>query len=512
MTRILCLSIPLFPLAARLRSEPELSDEAVAVCEGNDGAARVVAATRRARVAGVRPGMGLSQARALLPRLIARGRDAVAEAAAREALMEAAGSVSPRVEDTGGDTAFAEVSGMERLFPGPDGEQELAAAAVRTARQLQLPVRAGLAASKLAARVAAGFPPTVVPAGSEAAFLAPLPLERLEADARILETLHRWGIRRVGELARLPAGEVTARLGPAGLALHRAARGIDPGPLVPSPPPAVLGEGMELEWPVVALAPFLAALEGALERLRGRLERQGQACAVLEVELVLEPEGTVRRTVHLPAPTVEVATLSELVRLELEAHPPGGPVTAFTCLAHPGARRRAQLTLFGPAEVHPDRLATAVARLAARLGPGAVGSPRPLDDHRPEAVTTVPFDPPPPPTVRRSPCRGRGLLAVRVLRPPVPLEVITRHSSAPCAPAIPVEAFRPVSLQSESGAAPRIQGLVRVAAGPWRLEEGWWRDDPSDREYWDVELAGGDLYRIYRDAGSGDWFADGLYD
>ena len=41
-----------------------------------------------------------------------------------------------------------------------------------------LPARVGIASSKLAARVAAGLPdpPVIVPAGEEAAFLAPLPL------------------------------------------------------------------------------------------------------------------------------------------------------------------------------------------------------------------------------------------------------------------------------------------------------------------------------------------------
>src|SRR5262249_9695543 len=40
-----------------------------------------------------------------------------------------------------------------------------------------------------------------------------------------------------------------------------------------------------------------------------------------------------------------------------------------------------------------------------------------------------------------------------------------------------------------------IAGPVRVAAGPWRLEEEWWSDSPVDRAYWDVELESGGLYR-----------------
>ena len=35
---------------------------------------------------------------------------------------------------------------------------------------------------------------------------------------------------------------------------------------------------------------------------------------------------------------------------------------------------------------------------------------------------------------------------------------------------------------------------------------------PAVRAYWDVELASGGLYRLFRDAASGDWFADGVYD
>jgi len=33
-----------------------------------------------------------------------------------------------------------------------------------------------------------------------------------------------------------------------------------------------------------------------------------------------------------------------------------------------------------------------------------------------------------------------------------------------------------------------------------------------ERDYWDLELSGGELYRVYRDRTTGDWFADGMYD
>jgi protein ImuB len=531
MTRIACLHIPLFPLAARLRAEPELGGEAVAVCEGNGSAARVAAASKPARQAGVRTGMTLAQARSILPSLIARGGDPGCEASAHEALLETAWTLSPVVEDTARDLVYADASGMEELYPGASGERDMGQAVIVAAESLDLPLRVGIAANKLASRVAARLPssPTVVPPGEEERFLSPLPLRHLKLDRRLAATLSRWGLATVGDLARLPADRVASRLGEPGSRAHEASRGVDPRPLVPRQPPPTLHEGMELEWAVVTVEPLLYAVGQSLDRVRRRLERQNLACALLQLELGLEPEGSDHRTIRLPAPTRDMNALVALIRLELESRPPRAPIAAFACVIHPDRPRSGQLTLFGAPEIHPDKLAATLARLQARLGPDRVGSPRVVDGHLPERFTTAPFDPPPPPKLRRPHGRGRGLLVVRVLRPPVPLEVITeevaggRGQGAP-PPTHPesekniqhstfnIQRFRIVSVASVTGATPRIQGLVRIAAGPWSLEDGWWTAEPVRRDYWDVELSGGGLYRIYRNRTSGEWFADGMYD
>jgi protein ImuB len=316
----------------------------------------------------------------------------------------------------------------------------------------------------------------------------------------LAETLERWGIRSIGELAKLPEGEVASRLGELGRELHATARGIDPRPLEPRLPSLCLTEGMELEWPLVSLEPFLFVGNAALERLVRRLEAQALACRRLEIGLKLDPEGYDARAITLPAPTRDVKTLLTLTRLELEARPPGAPVVGFTFAAQPDRLRQAQLSLFGPAALSPDRLATTIARLVALLGADHVGSPRAVDGHRPERFAVADYSPPPPPPDRRPQRTGRGLLAIRVLRPPVELEVITGERA--CL----------LSLKSTNGAEPEIAGSVRVAAGPWSLEDGWWSAAPASRDYWDVELAQGGLYRIYRDRASDKWYADGIYD
>ena len=379
-----------------------------------------------------------------------------------------------------------------------------------------LPVWVGVASSKLAARVAASQAgsPCVVAAGEEAAFLAPLPLSRLAPEARVAATLERWGIRTVGDLARLPRAEVASRLGDAGEALQAVARGRDPRPLVPWAPPPTFGEGMALEWPIVNLEPFLFVGRAALERLVERLAGRGLACTRLDLALRLEPDGVYERRLDLPAPTRDVKTLLTLLRLDLEANPPGAPVAGFTLRAHPDRPREAQLSLFGPAALSPDRLATTLARLFALLGPNRVGAPQTVDGHRPERWALASYEPPPPPDAPpppapappRRPHGGHGLLAVRVLRPPVALEVLVEETAA-----APPRSLAAVAREEEAR-RPKIEGRVRVASGPWGLEEEWWSEQPVARDYWDVELAAGGLYRIYRDRASGDWYADGIYD
>src|SRR5207244_10324224 len=116
-------------------------------------------------------------------------------------------------------------------------EAGLATALVARAARVGLSARAGVGASLTVARLAATFGDgvEVVPAGAERGFLAPLSLACLAPHPEIAATLERWGVRRLGDLARLPAAEVATRLGPAGAALIRAARGEDERPLAPCP-------------------------------------------------------------------------------------------------------------------------------------------------------------------------------------------------------------------------------------------------------------------------------------
>jgi hypothetical protein len=55
-------------------------------------------------------------------------------------------------------------------------------------------------------------------------------------------------------------------------------------------------------------------------------------------------------------------------------------------------------------------------------------------------------------------------------------------------------------------------GRVVTAAGPWRVEGAWWDQGAFNRDYYDVQLSDGVIYRLFCATACQAWFADGVYD
>jgi protein ImuB len=490
--RLACLHVCDLPLAAWLRADPELRGAAVVVADGSTPRARIVAVSAAARRRGVGEGMTTAQALAIASDLTVRARSAEGERAAHAALGDVAYSFSPRVEDGAPGTVWFDVGGLGALFAS---EHELAQAALRRAAALGLDAAVGIAGSKVSAELAArGGGCAVVPASEEWRVLAPLSLELLAPPPALRQTLLRWGIRTLGDLAALPASAVATRLGPEAAALARRARGEDAHPLAPRPLPLRFEEVAELDWGVDALEPFLFVVRGLLDRLIARLEVRGLVCGDLRLSLGLADRGRDERTVTVATPSNAVKALLTLVRVHLEAQPPRAAVETVRLAAVPERLRAAQLDLFRPAGPQPAQLAATLARLGALCGDAVVGAPQVADAHRPEAYGVAPFTAPAgaPAT---TPAPAALPLAVRAVRPPRPLEVFCQRD------------------QPEFVRGDVCQGRVVSLAGPWRRTGDWWRPgDVLHRDYYDAHLTDGGVYRLYFERPSNQWFLDGVYD
>lgn len=491
--RIACLYTESLPVAALVRAEPELAGRPLAVYRGRGGQARVVAAGSRAARAGVVPGMTVAQARSLAGDCLLRAHSPAAVRSALAELVEVARSFSPRVATSPEGPVYLGLQGLDRLYPS---EQQLARRLRDAAGRAGLRVRVGIAGGLLAARLAACTATAVgvIAAGRERRSLAALPLSLLAGSSGVLDLCRTLGLERLGQLAALEPAEVMLRLGPPGLRLWHQARGEDLQPPSWQRLPERMIEQVDCEYPLALLEPLLLVLNRLCQRLARRLRARGLVAAELVLSLALEPEG---RAEHLLRPAAACAcprTWLDLSRALLQRAPPRLPVTGVGLEAETLAQTPGQLELFGTGAAAPAGFPGLVARLAARLGEGRVGSVRPLDSHLPGCFELVPF----PSPLRRG--RGRARPgggrwpALRALRPPCAVQVACAADGRP-----------------ERITGGPWRGVIRRRGGPWRVVERWWSETDDERDYYEVELAGGPLLRLYHRRLADRWLADGIF-
>jgi protein ImuB len=488
------------PLQAILRSDPDLAAQPLIVSDGKERTPAVISANLHAQKLGARAGLTVAQARAVAPEVIVRARSLALERAAQEALEDLAAAFSPRLEPRSPGEIVLDIGDLRRLF---DTEEQIATALWNGARKVGLDAQVGIAGNRETARIAAtlGEGVQIVPPGREAAYLARLPVALLQPSEEVALNLQRWGVRTIGELANLPSRGLGLRLGSDGVRLARVARGQSDDPLVPRPDPIVFEEGIDLEWPLDNVEALLFVARRLVDNLLERLT--WRALAVSELELVLKIDrafvdvgaaagaGLDIRKIVAGAPTREAATLLTLTRVALESAPPGAPICGLTVRARPGHTRASQLGLFEPTGPSPDKLATLLARLHALAGEGRVGAPALVDRHLPDAYAVATFAPPSH-AAERPDSSGRRL-ALHAFRPPRPAEA---H----------LDRGRLRYLTADG-----LAGQVVHTAGPFRVRDAWWQS-PVLRDYFDVELSDGAIYRVFHDLHTGAWHVDGCYE
>src|SRR5207247_2082859 len=91
------------------------------------------------------------------------------------------------------------------------------------------------------------------------------------------------------------------------------------------------------------------------------------------------------RTLRLPVPLLDTKIFLKLLQLDLQAHPPGAPITKIHLSAEPARPRAAQNGLFLPPSPEPEKLELTLSRIAGIVGENKVGSVELLDTHRPQA-------------------------------------------------------------------------------------------------------------------------------
>ncbi|HWO74191.1 MAG TPA: DNA polymerase IV, partial [Dehalococcoidia bacterium] len=234
LRRVLHVDLDAFFVAVEQARDPSLKGKAVIVGGDPDGRGVVATASYEARAFGVHSAMPLRTAKRLAPHAVFLRGDFQEYARVSRAFHSILSNYSPLVESAGLDEAYIDITGCEPLVGTP--EQAAATIRQRVRSELSLAASVGIATSKLVAKVASDAAKPdgvkVVPPGSEAEFLAPLPLRVLPMLGPSMERkLNQMGLTTLGQLQAVPASTLVGLFGRQGALISQRCRGIDPTPV-----------------------------------------------------------------------------------------------------------------------------------------------------------------------------------------------------------------------------------------------------------------------------------------
>ncbi len=477
-----------------------MRDRACVVMEGEPPLEQVCSLTRKARSLGLIRGMTKVEVETF-SEVVLLHRSEDEETAAKAALLECAGSFSPRVEESSQTYTFLcaiDIAGTEKLF----GPPQILCENLRS-RMQSLGITACIAASRnfqtamiSAKALTSRNPVRVIRVGEESEALAPLSLDVLNLTDDRAEIFSLWGIRTLGMLAELPEKELIARLGQEGRRLRQMARGELAHLFRPVEPEFVLRESIDLDTPIEVLDALLFVVNLMLDQVIQRASARVLALAEVKIALSLEKGAKHERAVRPALPTNDRQLWLKLLHLDLEAHPPQAAILAVTLEAEPGRTSKVQLGLFSPQLPEPSRLEITLARIEAVVGEGSVGCAVLKDAYSKENFRIEPF--------RMGPLKAREASsdlarpALRKLRPAEPIFVVLSNC-------------RPQTLFFRD-----LRYTVERAYGPWQSSGEWWNPLLWGCEQWDVVARphSGEMLCccILRDVIRDRWQMDAFYD
>lgn len=537
-TRTTVVWVPDWPVVAAVRAADVPGHLPAAVLTG----ARLTAVSALARSQGVRRGMRRRQAQGVCPELVLLSADDDRDARLFEPVAAATEAVVAGIEVARPGLLLLPAGGAARYHGTEAALAELLVSAVaeRTGHECQVGTADGLLAAILAART-----DEVVLSGGSPAFLAPRDIgdlapaamqdDAVRAVVDLVDLLRRLGLRALGDLAALSAGDVHARFGAWGTWAWTLVRGEDLHPPARRRPETDLEVATALDPPAHRVDVATFAGRRLAEDLHTLLTEQSVSCGRLRITARTDEGTDLTRTWRTDMGGLSAARITDRIRWQLEGWLTSGAVVRAAAGQEPdeGAEPIGLVRLaitaedVAPAGAEQGRLwggpsggdlraHRALDRVQGLLGGDGVltaalqggravrdqvhlqpwgaqaTAPRPLDrpwpGHLPApAPATIPERPAPVEVLDPTGCPVR--FDDRLMMSGVPARVLTTGTARHPATDHPVAGW----------------------AGPWPLAERWWSPGEDDtRVHVQVTLADGRaLLLACRPAG---WTCEAVYD
>lgn len=273
------LDLDAFFAAVEELEDPSLRDRPLVVGGDPHGRGVVSTASYEARRYGIRSAMSCAEALRRCPHAVfVKPRHALYRQYSH-AVWETVSQVVPRIERTGLDEGYLDLGSVTAEFARARSLASAVQTAVRATTSLTCSL--GVGTSKVVCKIASdrrkpgGI--TVVPSGSEAQFLAPLPVRVLPGiGPRAEERLRAAHVGTVGELAALTDTALVRVLpGSTGRILRDRARGIDPRDLELGAEPVSISAEDTFARDVSDRDTLHAEVRRLADLVAGRLRRSG---------------------------------------------------------------------------------------------------------------------------------------------------------------------------------------------------------------------------------------------
>lgn len=372
---IIHVDMDAFYASVEQRDHPALRGKPVIVGADPRGRGVVAAASYEARRFGVHSAMPISRAARLCPHAVFLPVDMEKYARVSKEIMAILAEYSPLVEPLSLDEAFLDVTGTERLFGSALGLARTIKHRVR--EEVGLTASAGVAPNKFLAKLASDLekPDGLVEVrrGAEAAFLHPLPVERLWGVGRVTAgELRRMGVETIGQLARVPVRILERRFGKTGTHLHELAWGRDDRPVEPFAPPRSMGAEETFARDHRDPERLHRTLRAQAERVARELRADGYVGRTVTLKLRFRDFRTLTRS-QTGVPTQDGLELFERAQSLLARVPLAQPVRLVgVSVSGLTSAESPQFPLFAEVAARRTRLARAVDALAQRFGDRAV--------------------------------------------------------------------------------------------------------------------------------------------
>jgi protein ImuB len=511
--RVVSLFLPDWPIDRLRRAQgtapegraAEISLDGPLVLVQRIGNRRLVyAANGAARAAGLKPGIAVAQAQALVPELGIRDAEVEADAAALEKLgLWALRLYSPLVAVDAPDGLVIDTSGAAHLHGGEDA---MLADMVARLAALSINARAAMADSWGAAHAfarASSRPVLVVPPGEGPALLQRLPIAFLRVPRDMVEQLRRLGFERVTDIASQPRAPLTQRFGPQ---LHQRldqAFGRLREPIEPIRALELIEARRQFAEPIGAsetLARYTGKLAAALCEML-----VAKSVGIRRLDLLFHRVDSEVQAIRIGTarPNRDAKRLTRLLCDKLETIDPGFGVEAMSLcatLVENFETRQVRNSLLDEA---PDAdVSSLVDILANRVGGEKLYRFAPVESDVPER-SVARIAPASASTGKTWPLRQPR--PVRLLRKPELIETMALLPDHP-----------PVSFSWRG-----VRRRVKRADGPERIFGEWWKRDAENdavRDYFQVEDEQGERFWIFRagdgehpETGAQSWYLHGIF-